>query len=104
MMCYQMKSETDQLNLRPNVELIKNLEKLAEKFRGDIKKKNEVAVDILEHYMSHWAQAEQVKKNLIKRQLEGIIKNADGQPAKTPVEDRGILDDEKQVKSKAKNL
>ena len=94
MMCYQMKSETDQLNLRPNVTLIKNLEKLAEKFRGDVKKKNEVAVDILEHYMSHWAKAEQVKKDLVKEQLNGINKN---------IEDRGVLDEEKpEIKKKAK--
>lgn len=100
MMCYQMKSptDTDQLNLRPTVGLIKNLETLAMRFRGDVKKKNEVAVDILEHYMSHWARAEQVKKDLVKKQLEAIGKDAGIHPEELPYEEikdqRGALDDE----------
>lgn len=67
-----MKIQTNQLNLRPGVDLIKLLEDLAERFRGDKKKKNEVAVDVLENYILHWETAEKAKRDVIKAQLQSI--------------------------------
>lgn len=116
MMSYQMKSQTEQLNLRPSVVLIKRLERLAETLRGDVKKKNEIAVDILESYIDHWEQAERLKKDVIKRQFELIAGDAanaaavaatalaagitpDEQPYEE-IEDRGALDDEKRIPHK----
>jgi hypothetical protein len=62
-MCYQMKSETEQLNLRPQKKTIEKLQKLADKFFK--RSKAEVAVEIIEEYMDLWERAESAKRQVI---------------------------------------
>lgn len=88
MICYQMKSQTDQLNLRISVAIIERLSKLAEKFRGDTKKRNEIAVDVLENYLDHWEQAAQMKQNIIRQQLQNQLEALDVTRATGEIEKR----------------
>lgn len=56
---------TDQLNLRPYTSTIKRLEELARRYKGDAKKKNEVALEILERYADFWEEAEERQRAFI---------------------------------------
>lgn len=78
--CYPMKADTDQLNLRPSKALIAKLENLASKFKGDSKKRTEIAVEILEFYADHWEKAEELKRSLIAKQLNSLSSRNAAEP------------------------
>jgi inorganic triphosphatase YgiF len=53
------KKDTGQIHLRPQRRILNRLDELAEKFQRE--SANQVAVEILDHYMEHWAQLEQAR-------------------------------------------
>lgn len=71
MMCYQMKSETEQLNLRADIKIIERLQKLADKFNK--KSRTQVAVEIIEQYIDFWEQTELVKARAIQKQRHVLL-------------------------------
>ncbi len=70
MMCYQMKSETEQFNIRPDKALVLRLQKLADKFNR--RSKAQIAVEIIEQYIDFWEQAETVKFNAVQSQRKAL--------------------------------
>jgi hypothetical protein len=79
MICYQMKKkvETEQLNVRPLKSTIERLGELAERYKGDKGRKNEVAVEILEQYADLWEAAELFTKGVRMRQAEELRKRGE---------------------------
>lgn len=59
-----------QLNLTPPDKLIERLEALAEHYRGDAKRRNEVALGILDTYNRHWEKAEIARLAVVQAQYE----------------------------------
>ena len=68
MMCYQMKSETEQFNIRPDKTLVERLQKLADKFNR--RSKAQIAVEIIEQYIDFWEDAETIKFRAVQNQRE----------------------------------
>lgn len=77
MISYQMKKKvaTEQLNIRPRSAVVNRLETLAEKFKGDKVRKNEVAVEILEQYTDLWEAAEEFLTDLRHHQTDDLRKH-----------------------------
>jgi hypothetical protein len=65
--------KTDQLLLRPPVELIDRLEKAAEKYRKEASNRNQVAVEVLDQYLEFWEQAEEAKLAVMSQQRAGLL-------------------------------
>lgn len=72
MMCYQMKAETEQLNLRADKALVEKLQKLSDKFNR--RSKAQVAVEIIEQYLDFWEQAEAIKFRAVQDQRIAVNK------------------------------
>ena len=101
MMCYQMKSETEQFNLRADKTVLDKLQNLADRFNK--RSKAQVAVEIIEQYMDFWEQAEATKANTIERQRNALRSSTEIEPNRkikgVPI---GSLDLTKKVESKKK--
>lgn len=62
MICYQMKSETEQFNIRINTNVLERLDKLA--FEFNKRSKATVAAEIVEQYIDFWEQTEDAKRKV----------------------------------------
>ena len=99
-----------QLSLTPPAQLLERLEDLAERHKGDRRRRNEVAVEILERYSRHWEQAIKVYEGVIAKQYDDIgggesggEDNATPPPdERVPAERRGIRRKGSDRKLKAK--
>jgi hypothetical protein len=71
MISYRMvtkRTDTDQLNIRLQTKRIVRLEELAEKYKFDRKRRNEVAVDIIDTFIEWWAKLEEARMKELERQ------------------------------------